>query len=257
MSTNHIFGTDNLIDDATLSILTGTANTQYPLSNLKIPITSKVFRSTGATVEILVDTGASNPVNGFMLVGDNVVGLGLDTVSIYGSTTTGFGGADEIEIDLNEDNNFGFKVLTEVTFRYWKIVLDSTVYCELSNIYLGKTTSITTNAIALGSFKYSKVQNANITTNNYGNKFITTYNTQKKLQGSIKLLNETEYNTLRDIRDDYKKTTPMFFITDPDNYLGTNSKFIYSGYFYFTSDALFTNTHPGLWSSSLSLLEVS
>lgn len=253
----HIYGTDNLITDSSLSIVSGAANSQYPVSNLLVNITGKTFRSTGTGVEILVDTGLITAQDTFMVVGDNTVGLGVTSISIYGSATTNFGASSEIQIDLSAANNFGFKQFTQTNFRYWKIVLTGAVYCEISNIYLGLATEITTNAIAMGSFKYTKKENVLVKQNKYGNKFITKYNTQKSLSGKINLLNETELDTLREIFNDHKRSIPFWFITDPDDVLGTDSKYLYSGFFYFSKDAVFTNVNVALWNSSIDLVEVT
>ena len=252
----HLFGSDNLLDNATLSMITGTENAQYPLDNIKVPRTSKIFKAEGASIDILFDAGTSLPADTFMVVGDNIDGFGLDTIKIYGSTTNGFVGATEIEIDISKENNFGFKQFTEVNYRYWKISLTGSAYCALSNIYLGKAVSFSTNAIDLGSFRYLDKENLKINKNKYGNKFISTYNSQRTLSGNFKLLNTTEYQTIREIYNDHKKSIPLWFITDPADYLETDSKYIYSGYFYLDRDVDFKNTNLKLWSSTLSLTEV-
>ncbi len=253
----HLFGTDNLMDDATLSIITGAANAQFPLNNMLIPITSKPFRSTGSSVDFLIDTGTITPIDTFMVVGDNTVGLGVDTISIYGSTTTDFSGSTEIVIDLSAENNFGFKEFTSVNFRYWKVELNGSVYCEISNIYLGASQTLSTNAIALGSFKYVVKENVNIKENKYGNRFITQYNTRKSLVGDFKLLNDTEYTVIREIFNDSKRSTPLWFITAPSDEIGTDSKYIYSGFFYLNKDTNFNNTNFKLWSTQLNLIEIT
>ncbi len=254
---SHVFGTDNLIDDSTLSMITGTENSQFPLVNINVPITSKVFRSTGTTIEILVDTNTITDIDTFMFVGDSVNGMGIDTISIYGSTTTNFTSSTEIVIDLNDEFNFGFKRFTEVSYRYWKITMTGSVYCELSNIYLGQSTEITTNAIQTGTFKYSVKENVTIKTNKYGNKFINKYNSMKSLSGQINLLNTSEYTTLSEIYNDHKLSKPLWFITCVNDELGTDSKYKYSGYFYMSKDTSFTNTNPLLWSTNIDLIEIS
>lgn len=252
----HLFGSDNLLDNASLSMLYGVENSQFPLSNLKVPLTGKTFKAEGALVEFVIDTGSFLPVDTFMFVGDNIEGVGVDTIKIYGSTTLGFSGATEIEIDISKENNFGFKQFTEVSYRYWKISLTGSAYCELSNLFIGKSVSFATNAIDLGSFRYLDKENLKIKKNKYGNKFITTYNTQRTLSGNLKLLNTTEYNTIREIYNNRKKSSPLWFILDPADYLETDSKYIYSGYFYLNGDVDFKNNNPKLWGTTLSLTEV-
>lgn len=250
------FGSDNLLENATLTMLTGDENLQFPLSNLKVPLTSKTFRVTGSTVEFIIDTGSFLPVDTFMLVGDNIEGVGVNTVKIYGSPTLGFGASTEIEIDISDENNFGFKQFTEVNHRYWKVVLTGSVYCELSNIFLGKAVSFNTNAFQLGSFKYLDRENLDLKKNKYKNIFINTYNSQKSLVGNISVLNTTEYQTIREIFNDNRRSKPLWFILDPDDFLETDSKYIYSGFFYLNNDTQFSNTNSRIWSTVMSLSEV-
>ncbi len=254
---SHQFGTNNLITNSTFSIVSGIEDSQHPLENIKIPITSKVFRSTGSSVEILIDTNTITDIDTFMMVGDNINGIGILTMSIYGSTTTDFSSSTEITIDISDEFNFGFKKFTSVAYRYWKVVLTGSTYCELSNIYLGEATEITTNAITMGTFKYGVKENLKIDQNKYGNKFITQYNSMKSLGGTINLLNTSEYTTLQEIYNDHKMSVPLWFITCPDDELGTNSKYQYSGYFYLGKDLEFTNTNPLLWSTNLNLIEIT
>lgn len=237
-------------------MVTGTENAQFPLSNLKVPLTGKTFRADGATVEIMIDVGTFLPVDTFMFVGDNIEGIGVDTVKIYGSTTDDWTSATEITINISKENNFGFKQFTSVNFRYWKITLTGSAYCELSNLFLGQRVDFATNAIDLGSFRYLDKQNLKINKNKYGNKFINTYNTQRTLSGKIKLLNTTEYQTIREIYNDNKRSKPLWFITDPDDYLETDAKYIYSGFFYLDRDVDFKNDNPKLWSTNLNMTEV-
>ena len=252
----HIFGSDNLLDNAQLSMITGTENAQFPLDNIKTPITSKVFSASGGTVEFMIDTGTFLPVDTFMVVGDNIEGIGFETCKIYGSTTDNFTGATEIVIDISSENNFGFKQFTESNFRYWKVTLTGSAYCEMSNIFIGKSVVFATNAIDLGSFRYTDKENLKVNKNKYGNKFINTYNTQRTLRGSLKLLNTTEYNTIREIWLNHKKSIPLWFITDPTDYLETDAKYIYSGFFYMETDVDFKNTNPKLWSTGINFKEV-
>jgi len=253
----HLFGSNNLVDNATLSMLTGDENAQFPLTNIQLPITGKVFRADGATVEIQLDLGTMFSIDTFMLVGDSIEGLGVSNIELYGSTTSGvFDPTPLATVDLSSDNNFGFKQFTEVNYRYWKLKLEGSTFCELSNIFIGKATSFATNAISLGSFKYLVKENMKESKNNYGTKFINKYNTQKTLSGDLKLLNSTEYNTIRTIYAYHRKSEPLWFITDPLDFLETDAKYIYSGFFYLNVDVDFKNTHSKLWSTTLSLTEV-
>lgn len=252
----HIFGTNNYLDTATLSMISGTENAQFPLSNLKVPITGQVFRIDATSCSFLIDLGSTKTVDTFMLVGDNIEGLGVTGVTLAGSATTNFGSSTPITVALSATHNFGF-VLNGGTYRYWRVSLTGSTKCELSNIYIGQAVTLTTNAIALGSFMYTTTENVTVDKNNYGNRFFTTYNTLKTLSGKLHLLNTTELASVRSVVQTHGKSVPVWFITDPTDAMETDAKYRYSGFFYFTQNNIFTNTNTGLWSLSLELSEVA
>lgn len=248
------FLTDNYVDNAELSIITGVENSQFPLTNLQHDFTTKVFRSTTSNVEILVDLGQTSAVDTFAMVGSSVDGIGLSTVKIYGSPTTDFSGSTEHIVDINIANNFGFKIFTEESHRYWKVTITGATYCELSNIYIGSKTGLPNNGISTKSFSYYNKDNSKISKNKYNHKFIDTYNTIKYLSGQIKLINAEEFDTLQYIYDNHMLRKPLFFLLDPNGDMPeTNSEYLYSGYFYIQKEFTYKMVAPGLYNINLQL----
>ncbi len=250
---NLTFLSDNRVLEANLSMITGSVNAQFPLSNIQHDFTTKVFRSNEDSVEILIDLQQSAPINSFAIVGSSVSGMGFGDISIYGSPTTNFTGSTEIEIDVNANLNFGFKLWeSQGSFRYWKIVINNTGgdYVELSNLYLGVRTELT-NGIDLNSFKYSQVDNSKISTNNYGQKFIDKYNKTKVLNGQIKFLNKSEFDTLNNLYIQHGKSTPIWVIVDPEGKMATDGQFLFSGMFYFEKDLQYESSGPFLYNVNL------
>ncbi len=250
---NLTFLSDNRIKESSLSMLVGTENSQFPLSNIKHDFTTKVFRSNEDTIEILIDIQQSAAINSFSIVGSSVSGMGFGDISLYGSPTTNFTGATEIEIDVNANYNFGFKLWESAgSFRYWKLVINNTGgdYVELSNIYLGIRTELT-NGIDLNSFKYTEVDNSQIKTNNYGHKFIDKYNKSKILSGQVKFLNKSEFDTLNNLYIQHGKSIPIWVIVDPDGVMATDGEYIFSGVFYFEKDLQYESSGPFLYNVNL------
>jgi hypothetical protein len=249
------FMSDNLIDNCQLTLVTGTSNSQFPLDNIKHVFSTKVFRSTGTSCSILIDTFATNVVDIIALRGSTVDGIGFTSATIEGSATPVFSGTP-ISIEVSNTYNFAFKELTLSTHRYWKLVLTGSTYVELSNIFIGQKVQMQDNNIDMG-FSYTLNTNSKITTNTYGMKFVDEYNKLKQIKGSVKFCNSIEFDQLNDIHNNNGDNKPIWFMLDSLNSLTiTNSKFLFSGMFYL-SDLTWTATSQELFDVNLVFTEAA
>ena len=257
----HLWMTNNLVNQqygVDFTMVTGTEQTQFPLTNILNKSTTKVSRLTvsGGIAEFYVDLKQSSNIDIFSIVGSSVDGLGFTACSIFGSTTTDFSGSTEILVDLDSDHNFGFKEFTEVSYRYWKIKVTAGSYAEISNFYIGAKTELTNNFINANTF--TKLDNTmkRVVTNQYGQQFIRFYNRQLTLSGTIINLKETDKNILEEIHAELGSYVPFFFILDSEGGIGTSSQFKYSGYFYYAVDPTLSARQGVLWSVPLQYIGV-
>ncbi len=251
---------DNKVIDASFSMVVGTENTQFPLTNITHPFTTKVFRSNEDSVEILITLDQSLTIDSFALVGSSISGIGITDISIQGSGSTNFTGATVIPVDVNGEYNFGFKLFTpEGSFRFWKLTINNTGgdYVELSNIFLGVKTQLTTNGFATSSFQYSRVENNGVTQNKFGQKFIDIYNTIQVMSGSIQHANQAEFEDIDGVFLMSGTSTPLWVIADPDGVLSTDSEFLYSGYFYLQNNVSWSMSGVNLFNTELILNEAT
>jgi hypothetical protein len=252
------FLSDNRVLNADFTMLVGTENTQFPLTNMQSDFTTKVFRSNENAIEFQVDLNATEAIDSFAIVGSSVDGLGLGDVTIYGSATTNFSGATAVSIDVSAANNFGFKFFTAgASYRYWKIVVNNSAgsYVEISNFYLGIKEQFANNGISTETFKYSEVDNSSTKKNRYGQRFIDTYNTIKTMSGQMKYVNAAEFATLNDLYTQNKKSIPIWVVLDPDGDMLTDSEYKFSGYFYFDADLVWSLAAPALYNVALKFSE--
>lgn len=253
-----VFLTDNRVLDANISMITGTVNSQFPLDNLKHNFTTKVFRSNEDVIEILLDLGVSTSIDAFAIVGSAVSGLACGDVEIYGSLSTDFTGVSAITIDVSTEHNFGFKLFTPVAARYWKVKCTNTGgdYVELSNIYLGAATNLTTNGFSIGSFEFKHEDNVSVSSNKYGQKFIDYYNKTKQMTGEIENCDESEMRIIRDVYLQHGKSVPLFFLGDSTGSIMTDGEYIYSGYFYLGNNLSWKHSAFNLYNLEIELEEV-
>lgn len=243
--------------ESAYSIITGTENAQFPLDNLKHPFTTKVFRSLGNTVSVLLDTKGSDIKNMFAVSGNYYGGMGFNAITIEGSASTVFDGSNIINVPFSDIYNFGFIKFPNSTFRYWKITITSSgTYTELSNIFLGEQIGLTTNTLAVSGFEYLNQDNASFSVNPFNQKFITSYNKIKRIKGSINYINREEFDTLKTVFDICGISIPVWFIYDESDATAINGRYIFSGYYYFTKSPSFQATGGQLWNSDIELEEV-
>lgn len=251
LSNNHVLG-------ASFSMLVGSQNAQFPLTNIDKTFTTKVFRSNESTCTIQIDLGSSQSIDTIMLVGSNVEGLGITSATVEFSPTTVFPGTSIETIDLSQGHNVGFKYFTSGSYRYAKLVLTGTTYCELSNLYIGARTEFDQQNLDVGSFSYQSKENFKATANKYGQQFIDKYNKTQTISGEMKYLNHVERESLDDLYAELGNTIPVWFILDSDGCLSsdTSSKYLFSGYYYLTGAMQFKSAAPGLFNTSIKLIEV-
>lgn len=248
------FLSDNLIDNATLSILTGTENAQFPLSNLKSTFTTKEFRSTGNTVEILVDLLTTQSVDSFAVAGHSVDGLGFTDITIYGSATLDFSGSTPIVINTNAEYAFGFNLFTSGAFRYWKIALTGTgSFASLSNIFLGAKTAFTENSLSIKTFNYTNKDNSRVRKNKYNQKFVDKTNRTRLIKGGIKFMNTAEFDLVNGLYNNHGISDPIWMIVDPDGTSATDGEFMFSMYGYFRRVSTITMSGFGIYNANIDM----
>lgn len=255
------FGSNNLYvnSSTTLSMLVGQENSQFPLSNTKHPFTTKIFRSLEDTISILVDTKTSTTKNMFAVVGNAVSGsgIGFNSLTIYGSNTTDFTSSTPIVCTFSDIYNFGFVKFTDCSFRYWKVDVSSLGdYVELSNIFLGEEYGFDTNTLSIAGFEFLNQDNSKIVSNDFSQKFITKYNSVKKISGDINYINRTEFDLLNYLYNTHGISTPLWMIYDETDASAIDGKYIFSGYYYFSKSPGFKAVGGQLWNSSLDFEEV-
>ena len=250
---------DNRVIGSTLSMVVGTENAQFPLTNIEKDFTTKVFRSNETTIEILVDLQATATIDAFAIVGSSSTGMGFTTINIRGSGSTDFSGSSVISIDVSAEHNFGFKLFTGVAFRFWKLTItrSSGSFIELSNIYLGSKTQLDQNGFSSASFSYVNRSNARISRNRFGQKFIDRYNNINEVSGDIEFANSAEFDAINAIYLQHGTTTPLWVIPDPDSVLATEGKFIFSGYYYLQNNPEWQSVTTGLFNTSITLTEAT
>lgn len=253
------FLSENLITEynSNITMVVGTENPNFPISNLKRKFTTKTFRTNENNNEVLIDLLQTRSADTFMLVGNALTGLGVTSVSIQGSATTNFTGVTPIVVDLNQEFNIGMVSFPEISVRYWKITMTGGgTYNELSNIFIGKADIVENNSISISSFKIQTKDLSTTTNNMYGQEFTDKRSKQTIIKGTIQYCNSEEVLQIDNIILRHLDKTPLWIIVDSENNITTDGKYRFSGYMSLQNNPEWSATGYGLFNVPLQLKQV-
>jgi len=247
---------NNLVETA--SIVPSTVNAQYPISNLQHDFRTKVFRSTTNSDSIVFDMGAIEDVDSVVVSDNWRNGFGFATCTIEGNATDSWG-APAFSTILTFDSVFGIGIkefaATE-SYRFWRIVLTSTLgYCELASIFIGKSTSITTNGVSFG-YSYKNNDLKKVSKTRYGQEYIDDIGTQKDLDSlSFEIMNNTEMDAIFEVYDNRRTVKPFWFkIGDDTNTIISNENRL-NGFYKMKSEPSVKARTFAYWDVTLNLRE--
>lgn len=229
---NIKFLSENLVDNATITLNDGTANAQFPLVNIQNESPSIKFRSIESTVKIQFDMIITRDVDSLALVGDPQSSLGIVTANLRHSATTDFSSSPVIPITLSSEFNMGIEFFASVSARYWELELTSGTNVELGNIFIGEVLNLPFQNYSIGSFSYLHTDNSTIRGNQYGQNFIDVRNLQQKLRGSIEYADKTEMQILDDMFKFHGRHKPLWVIVDSQDGALSDGLFRFSTYGY-------------------------
>lgn len=245
----------NLLDQDETDLTASSENSFYPVNNLKHAFSTKVYRSTSSSANIVVDCKTSSNVNAFAIRPDLENGFGFNgDLIIEGNHIDSWSSPSySTTLSVNRVFDFGFKLLDNVqNFRYWRISGSGSSYFELSNLFIGEYFEAGRNP----SFNWKFVNNGLVktATNLQGQTFLNDYGQQKLLDMDIRLLNHTDMETLQNYIDYVSLSKPFWVIFDPLEQFTKDKDFI-TGMFYLNRFPKFTNIAFQLYNTSMTLKE--
>ena len=230
------FLSDNYVDDATISLSTGTEYAQFPLIDLKNEATAVKFRSLENSIVIVFDLLQTRTIDTVALHGDTNGDLGMTTASVKTSLTTDFSSATAIPISLSGEHIMGYEYITAVSHRYVELTLSGTgVYAELSNIFIGERIELLQQNISIDSFNYGQVDLSKSSSNNHGQKFVDKFPNIKNLGGNIDFCVKAEQKELDDMFTKHGSSESLWMIVDKDGAGMTDGEYKLTIYGYMTS----------------------
>jgi len=249
------FLSNNLVEGSVISA--STENAQYPISNLLDTRRTKAYRSTSNSDNIVIDMGGAEDVDTFAIVDNWQNGFGVTAITLEANGTDSWGApAFSTTVTLDTTFGIGIKQFTSESYRFWRVVLTSTLgYCEVANIFIGTATTITTNGVGY-NWGYRNVDLSNVSTNEYGQEFTDDKGTRKELSNlQFQIMDKDEQDIIFSVYDANRTVKPFFIYFPLETDSLSNNDDRYNGMYKFSSEPTFTNINSGYYNTSLSLKE--
>lgn len=244
---------NNLVDGA--QITATTTNAQFPLSNLKDPRRTKVYRSTSNSDSVTFDFGQTENIDSVFAVGNPIDGIGFTAASLDAGATSVFSpDLLSASLDISAKYNEGFKEFTQVSTRFFRVNLTSTAgYCELANLFVGKSLTLIDDKSINFGWTHQEQELSRNSENPYGQVFSDLIGTRKVFNISFTNLTKDQLEQIDEMTDWTGLTRPFWVaIGCPDI---TNSLERFRGMVYLERKPTKTNTFFNRYGLSMTLRE--
>lgn len=248
------FLSNNLFDNATLSLTTGMENAQFPLSNLKNDSPSVKFRSLGSTAVILIDLLTTQDIEYVGIASDPADLFLITSASFKTSTTTDFSLSPSHSIPISNEHSIGYKQITIVNHRYVELTLvGSGGFAELGKVFIGESINIPQNSLSISSFSYGYKDKSVIKRNKYDQRFIDKLNTVKTLGGDIEFCTKDEQEAIDDMLIRHGQALPLWMIVDQEEEAMNAGQFKLAIYGYMDTDIQWSASGGQLYSTTIDI----
>ena len=250
------FLSENLADQAVVSLDTGTENAQFPLTNLQNDATAVKFRSNENSIVIVFDMQQTREIDTFALHGDLNSTLGMTAASFRTSLTTDFTSSPVYPVTLSAENLIGYSFITQVEHRYAELTLTGTgSFAEVSKVYIGKRIELLQQNLSISSFRYGNIDLSSSSVNDYGQRFVDKRPKQKTLGGNIEFAIKSEQESLDEMFLRQGTSAPLWMIIDQNSEAMNDGAFKLAIYGYFDRTPTWTASGGQTYNTSLTVIQ--
>lgn len=257
MGTKFYQNGSNLALSLSTTITASNEDANFPASNITDPRTTKVWKSTSGTANIVLDFGSALAVDTILVIPSSLTSpaFGYDSITIEAHTSDVWTSPSfSTSLTPNSTFGFGFKEFTAETYRYWRLTYTvSSGNIEVSKLFIGSATTLTTNGIDFG-WSFHEEDRSRVTENRYGQRFVDVINDQKAIAASIKTMNKAELDIVANMFNSHNAGQPLWIVIDTQEN-NINDLERTAGYFYLKGRPKFINKSLGLYDTSFNLEE--
>lgn len=247
----------NLVDQDQTVITPSSTNALFPADNIKDSRSTKVFRSTAASCNIVFDFITTESVDSILLAPNFINSWGFITPITVEANPTDTWGAPAFSTtitaaEVDQVHGIAIKEFSAQSYRFWRLTFTGGSYVELSKVFIGSVQSVGTRSVSFG-WAYADTDLSQSIANRYGQKFTDIITGLKRMSFSLNLLGKDEMDDVFSVFDYNRTHIPFFFeLTDCDILNNTNR---IAGRFFFDELPQITNSSYGLFDLSLTISE--
>lgn len=244
----------NLVSQDATDITGSTEDAFFPASNLKSHLTTKVWRSTAASGNIVFDFKTVEAVDS-ILIKPSLDGFGFTGNLTIEANATDSWGAPSYSTTLTVDSTYGLgtKLLASAeSYRFWRISGSGASYLELSNIFIGSMYTPGKNINF--NWTYDDKDQSKVSSTRYGQSYIDVINDKTYINAQIKYLTSAEMDAWNTFTSYVGIKKPFWIILDEDEEFSPD-KDLFAGQFFFKARPTLTNVAFGYYNTKLGMYE--
>ncbi len=212
----------NFVTEDQTTITATSENPNFPVSNLKNPLRSKRWRTTGIDDEaVIFDMQTAEDIDSVVLLWPKEDGIRLTnsvTITIQANATNVWT-SPAVTQTLTVDNTYSIAshyFSSSQSYRYWRLLIDDPTnpdgFIELGMIWLGQGLEIDN---AQNGFKYSIMDTSKISENAFNHKYVDEYPQVALLELKYSYF---DYDAIRILENAYRingSRKPVLVVVDP------------------------------------------
>jgi hypothetical protein len=221
----------NYVFDSKVGLTASSADSEFPVTNLRDFHRDRVWRSTsGTSANVVIDLRTTDAIDTFAILFDPMTDVTISdsaTVTLQANPTNSWG-SPALSTVLSVDNEYpaiSHFYTSDQSYRYWRLLLSDATsgasYFEISKIFLGKATQLSQMPEIGFSDRAVDLSRASVTS--YGQEYADVYPTRRYLDLDYRLITEADKQTLKDLYLRLGQVTPLLVALDPTETIFENA----------------------------------
>lgn len=228
----------NYVQEDQTDIYVSSVASDFPASNIKKYIRSKVFRTSSVTGDqyVVFDLKTIEEIDSVVILPHPIEGFKFSngvTLKIQANATNEWSSpAVDQEVFIDEENQIASHFFTaEQSYRYWRVLMTDPFnaygYFELGKVILGKKLGF--NRIPSIGFRLNTEDQSKIQSTPYGHKYFDIYPNLKTLEVDLNLMDESDLYLWLDSFERVGRVSPVLISLDSTEEIFNKDRFVIYG----------------------------
>lgn len=233
MSTVRVM--ENFLWDDTVEFTASTEDLEFPVSNLRKQVRSKVWRSTSTTANVVFDLKTTDAVDSFAMVfrKNEVIALSDSAVVKLQANATDVWTSPAVDVTItfdDENSMFSHYFTSDQSYQFWRISIVDPAnpygYIEISNVILSKAITL---PCPDNGFKWSLADQSSVVKTQFGQRYYNIRPNIRSLNLSVPLVEYTVMESLADLYERVGTAEVVGVVIDPNEDVFDKDRFFIYG----------------------------